>query len=650
MKARNTGQTNTALSFGPFRLAPTRRILSDGSRAIALGSRAMDILLVLVENAGDLVTKEHLMARVWPTTNVVEDNVSVHIAALRRALGDGKSVGRYVMTIPGRGYRFVAPVTELGEDPPHRSMSGRRQGNVMLPMTKLIGREADIECVGRRLAAHRLVTITGPGGVGKSAVAFAAARQVDSFEAGVWRVDLSTAEAASEVRDMIHGAIRSAFVEDIDISPATGVLQGRNRLLLLDNCEHWVEIVAEVVHALLLREPTLQILATSRESLRIESEVLFRLSPLGVPLDANGAKDVDHLSYPAVQLFVERAHIDTASLVAGGTELRQISGICRMLGGLPLAIGLACDSIDGLGLDGLTAYLGKGLDILAEGKRTAPNRQKSLRASADWSFRQLPAPGRSALIRLAIFEGPFAMEEAIDLMAQGNRSSAERIHDIASLVTKSLLMFDLREGAYKMIPPTRMYALEALKQHEDFNEVASRRTRIVLERLNRMLRPWRDSPLAEWPEIEAGHCRDLQASIDWAFSGRRDLEVGILLTIAAVPFLLRVEPSECRSRLERAITELDRNDLSNPMARTKLRSAFVAWALQVRGLTSEAVLVWRRTIELADNLANQETIGALLEQAVGEHLRKTGQERDPYISSPLELGPPSISKILPSSA
>jgi DNA-binding winged helix-turn-helix (wHTH) protein len=266
------------ISFGPFRLHPNQRLLTKAGREVRLGSRALDILITLLEQRGKLVTRRELMERVWPDTVVVEANLNVNIAALRRALGDGQDGNRYLVTIPGRGYRFVASVAFSDfnlRDP----TAFRPSNDLPTPITRLVGRDEIVKQLAGELRQHGFITIAGPGGIGKSSVGLAvAAELMGNYQHGIFWVDLASIETPdlvpSKVADVIGVEIR---VEDA-LSGLVAKLKDKDVLLVLDNCEHLVAAVATLTTVLLKTAPGLQILATSRQPLYATGEHVRRLA------------------------------------------------------------------------------------------------------------------------------------------------------------------------------------------------------------------------------------------------------------------------------------------------------------------------------------------------------------------------------------
>jgi DNA-binding winged helix-turn-helix (wHTH) protein len=339
-----------AIGFGPFRLLPTQRLLLEADKPVRLGSRALDILIALVERPGELVSKAELMARLWPSAFVEEGTLKVHVAALRRALGDGHSGRRFIATSPGQGYHFVAPVTRA-EEPERTAPTAASTGherNLPVLLTRLIGRSDTIARLAEQLPRQRLLTVVGPGGIGKTSVALAVAdTQIAAYEHGVWLVDLAPLADPRFVPTALAAAIGFEIRSENSLPGLIAFLKDKRMLLVLDNCAHVVDAAAGLAVAILKGAAGVHILATSREPLRAQGEQVYRLPPLSSAPASPRLSAAEALAYPAVELFVERA----GSL--GEFELRDadapiIAEICRQLDGIPLAIEFAAARVGAL--------------------------------------------------------------------------------------------------------------------------------------------------------------------------------------------------------------------------------------------------------------------------------------------------------------
>src|SRR5260221_3162148 len=243
-----------AISFALFRLRPARRLLLEGDKPVRLGSRAFDILAALVERAGEVVGKDELIARAWPRTVVEESNLKFQVSALRRALGDGQGGHRYVVTVPGRGYNFVAPVRieEPSRPPLPPTITPAEMHNLPLAVTRMIGRDDAVAAVVSRLSRERLVTIVGPGGIGKTTVALAVAeRMITGYDHGVWLVDLAPLGDPGLVPSAVATVLGLEIRTEDPIAGLIASLRDKRILLLLDSCEHVIDAAASFAAAVL---------------------------------------------------------------------------------------------------------------------------------------------------------------------------------------------------------------------------------------------------------------------------------------------------------------------------------------------------------------------------------------------------------------
>jgi predicted ATPase/DNA-binding winged helix-turn-helix (wHTH) protein len=597
------------LQFGPFRLDPLQRVLREGERPISLGSRALEILLVLVERAGELVGKNEIMALVWPNMAAEEATLRVHLAALRKALGDGQSGARYVQNVTGQGYRFVAAVTRLEQDgaapampvtatEPHRGLPA--------PHTRMIGRSEIVSTLVMRLPQQRFVTIVGPGGIGKTTVALATADRLSAgYPHGACFVDL-----ASITHPRVPGTLASVLglevLSDNPVSALISFLADKHFLIVLDNCEHVVEAAAQLAEQVLRGAPGVHILATSREPLRSEGEWVHRLEPLGIPPSSATLTAAQALAYSAIQLFTERAVASLDSFELSDADASIVADLCRRLGGIPLAIELAAARVDLLGIRELATRLEDCLQLLTKGHGTAPPRHQTLRATLDWSYELLSGMERMILRRIAVFSGGFDLASASAVAAGDGVSAADVFDGISNLAAKSLITADVtgEQVLFRLLDATRAYALEKL---DACGETAAIRRRHA------------ESCYADWSAAEtrapgsAGRapCReidDVRAALDWCFSREGDASIGVRLTAASAPLWFQLSVmDEYRRYLERALQALEAARAPDARLEMKLNATLGHVLMHTRGPTPGMKAAFDRAYEIADQRGDTST-------------------------------------------
>lgn len=343
------GAATGTLSFGPFTVTPHERLVTRDGVALPLGAKAFDTLIALMSRPNQVVGKWDLMALVWPGVTVEEANLRFQVAALRKALGDGKDGARYITTLSGRGYCFVAPIAQREIQAERRPTPRAELPPVKLPnrLQRMVGRDDVVAAVSDRLISSRFVTIVGPGGVGKTAVAVAIAHDLlETFSDAAHFVDLAALSDPDLVITSILLMLGLPAQTDDPLPALLTHLRDKRMLLILDNCEHVVAAAAPLAAEIFHAAPNVHILATSREALRVEGEQVYRLAPLAVPPDNPGLTAAIAQSYPALQLFLERAMSGGAQIALDDANATIVAGICRKLDGMALAIELAAGRVE----------------------------------------------------------------------------------------------------------------------------------------------------------------------------------------------------------------------------------------------------------------------------------------------------------------
>src|SRR6266404_1441800 len=609
-------ETPAIIEFSHFRIVPHRRELLARGQPITLGGRTFEVLMALIGGQGAVVSKDALMQRVWPNRIVEESSLHVQISALRTAFGADRDL---IRTISGRGYQFTGEIRTIAASPPTQAVAGtavpvpaapRPLTNLQEPVSELIGREVEFEEILGLAAAHRLVTLTGAGGIGKTRLGLEVARRLlAEFADGVWAVELAPLSDPDLVPITVATALGLDLGGDV-ASPdrVANALAAKQLLLVLDNCEHLVGAAAGMAEALLRANPVARVLATSREPLRAEGECLYRVPSLAVPME--GSQDgEDPLRYGAVRLFVARARSAEPQFSPDGQVAAAIAAICRHLDGIPLAIELAAARTTALGVEELAARLDDCLRLLTGGRRTALPRHQTLRATLAWSYELLPELERVVLRRLAIFAGGFTLQAASTIAATDEIVGSDIVGCAANLVGKSLLTADLggATGWYRLLETTRAYALEKLTQSGEFEQVARRHAECCRDLFERAKVELQTRPAAEWLAAYGRRIDNLRAALDWAFSPVGDSSIGVALTIAAVPLWVQLSlVQECRARVERALASLVPEADRNARQELKLYTALGASLLFSKASIRDTEAVWAKALEIAERLCDTE--------------------------------------------
>ncbi|QNP46236.1 helix-turn-helix transcriptional regulator [Sphingomonas sediminicola] len=522
------------LRFGPFELRPERGQLLNRGAPVGLGSRALAILTLLAERAGEIVSVGEINSHVWPNLFVQDNNLRVHLTAIRRAFRAAGANDVEIINVPGRGYRLRSEVTIEGDSGADAGAgSGLRPIPIPLQVNRLIGRADCVASVVESVGRNRLVTVIGPGGIGKTSVALAG---LHAFPAGTATcfVDLANCASVEHVATAVAAALQSPMGSDATPAVLIEHLRDADLILLLDNCEHLVDIIARVAETVIQSCPRVKLLATSREPLRVPGEVLLHLQPLPVPSLAETAGAISES--PAVRLFVERAQAsaDMFSITADNAE--HVAAVCRSLDGLPLALELAAAAVPMVGIDELSTGLTQRLSRVAFGRRTLA-RHETLDAMLDWSFELLSPAQRVVLCSLGSFRSSFDLAGAVQVAALDDCGEEETIQAVLQLAAKSLLVVETTSSgvAYRLLETTKVYARRKLSASGQSEIVARRHAEWVRGLLERAQDDWLVLDRPAWWGRYGQAIDDVRAALAWSLGEAGDKRLGISLTLASAP-------------------------------------------------------------------------------------------------------------------
>jgi predicted ATPase/DNA-binding winged helix-turn-helix (wHTH) protein len=589
------------LRFGPFELSIGERILWRDGLVLPLGGRALDILIYLVGRPGEVVTKKELFDHAWPDVVVEEGNLRVHIAAIRKALGDGKFGNRYIANIQGRGYSFVGSVVgpdDRKTDGPNR----RHEGILPTRPRRMVGRDQTLGDVQGSLREERFVTLLGPGGIGKTTIAVAAGHDLaEEFGGQVYFVDLGGLADPDHVAKAIGTSLglvlhsNDASVELVDL------VRPRRLLIILDSCEHVIEAAASVAEQLYQGAAQVHLLATSRELMRVEGEHCYRVLPLDFPHADTGQTAEAVLRYPAVQLFVERVTARGASFFFSDREAPFVADLCRRLDGLPLAIELAAGPVAALGVKSAAARLVSRLELLKLGHRTVVPRQQTLKATLDWSYDLLSDLERIVFRRLACFVGHFALEAARAIVAEETLADGEVLDAIAGLVEKSLITtrFDHEEPQYRLLDTTRAYALEKLAEYAEFDAIFQRHAEYFASYLESQKEPLATLPKAGRAAVYSRQLSNVRTALEWSFGPNGTDEIATRLAAASMQLFHELSLLiECRVWAERAIARLG-NHCKNSRRELEIYTALSLALMHSEGSSDLVRRAFSRALDIA---------------------------------------------------
>jgi predicted ATPase/DNA-binding winged helix-turn-helix (wHTH) protein len=545
----------------PWEIDLGRRELRSNGTPVVLGHRAFEIVEVLAQAGGELVTKDDLMGRIWPGAIVGENTLHVHISAVRKAFGADRGM---LKTSAGRGYRLLGswtvrhggagvtlPASKAGNQPAERNPN-----NLPEIVSNLVGRATAVQRVRDLVSAYRVVTLTGAGGMGKTTLAKKAARRLlAEFEHGAWLVEFASLSDAALAPSAVAGALGLKLGgEQTTPESLARAIGDRHILLVLDNCEHLIDTAATLVETIIQLCPRATVLATSREVMRIQGEAVYRVPALDVPAPGEEAPG-SILGCSAVELFVARAKaLDTTFSPQPG-DLQSIAEICRGLDGIPLAIEFAASRAAFVGTQQVAAGLRDRFALLTSGRRTAIQQHRTLRAALDWSYQLLSKEEQRLLRHLTVFPAGFTLEAA---QAVGGRAGQAVLEELSSLVSKSLCehVNATSPTRWRLLETIRAYGWEKLTEDGEYPGAVRRHAeyfRALISPMAASSKVWlsRDDVASCAREID-----NVRAALDWAFSTDGDAETGARLTVAFAPVWQMLSlMGECRDRVERMLAK-----------------------------------------------------------------------------------------------
>jgi predicted ATPase/DNA-binding winged helix-turn-helix (wHTH) protein len=623
-----TDSSDDNLRFGPFELSSRERVLRREGVTLALGGRALDILIYLTERPGKVIAKQELIDHVWTDVTVEEGSIRVHVAAIRKALGDGQFGNRYIANIKGRGYSFVGTIVSVAGGKESGDARLRHKARLPARPVMMIGRDAILGEVRDNLREQRFVTLLGPGGIGKTTIAIAVGHAAaEEFGGEVYFVDLaSTTDPDFVVRAI--GTSLGLVLKSNEAGPElVDFIRSRKLLVILDNCEHVIQAAAAIAEQLFEGAEQVHLLTTSRELLRVEGEHCYRVDPLDFP-----PVELEHtaaavIRYSAAQLFVERVAARGSHFVLTDREAPFVADMCRRLDGVPLAIELAAGPVAALGIRDTLARLASRLELLKRGHRTAVPRHQTLKAMLDWSHDLLSEVERTVFRRIARFVEHFDLEGARHVAGDPGSDDCEVFDAIAGLVEKSLLATRLEQGEpqYRLLETTRAYALGKLEEHGEFDPISLRHAEYIVQQLDSQKEMRSTLPRAERITAYSWQLSNVRSALEWSFGSRGHDDIATKLAVSATRLFMELALLiEWRPWAERALVRLEDQQQRDFVREFLLLNGlyiYLSWTTEIDQVLDVAVRSRKAALKTQDpgDMARAEAMMGFAHQLAGNH-------------------------------
>ena len=587
--------------FGSCSVDRAANQLRVNDKPAKLGGRAFDVLLALIERRDRVVSKNELLDAVWPDLVVEENNLQVQIWSLRKLLG-----AHTISTIPGRGYRFTATlstdssavlVSAIGAGVAAVQNHPIAASPTIEPVT-LFGREQDLTALQDSVTRHRLVTIIGSGGIGKTALAKAVLGLMQpAFAEGAWLIDLAALDDATQLAPAIARALSITLGAGASADALAKALLQRHLLIVLDNCEHLLLPVATLAAQLQRAVPQLHLLATSQEPLKLPGEHLYRVGTLALPAEATLEK-ARHTG--AVCLFEERAHQADMRFRLTEDNIEAVVDICSQLDGIALAIELAAARVALLGVYGVRDRLGQRLSLLSSTSRVLSERHRTLRAALQWSHSLLSVEQKIVFGRLGVMAGRFSLEAAQQVACDDAIDAWAVLDHLGALVEKSLVAAESDshgEMSYRMLETMRHFALECIHETGEEAAVRERHLAFFLALAEQARMPLSGPQQGAWLDRLNIDRDNLLAALAWCENATDGAQRGLRITVALERFWLsRGMMAQGHFACVAALALPGADQHEKLCCQALLLSGHM---LSYRGLDAEAIVQYQKSVALA---------------------------------------------------
>lgn len=601
----STGLQEECLRFSDgervFRVLPAQRKLFEGETEIKVGDRCFDLLLFFLRHPGKRLTKDEIIKGAWNLGTLDDNTLQTHIHDLKKAIGRESVKALYRV-----GYQFVWKVAADDELTP---VPRPKPTLVTLPYrsTSAVKRANDLSTLSEQCERHRVVTIVGVGGIGKTWLATELAWQLAaSFAGGVHLIDLSPvkklAGVATATARVLGIALRSGDAPMHVVADAIGQTR---MMLIFDSCEYVAEAVGDFIGGLIAKAPNLTIVATSERMLHIPKGAVYRVPTLD-PSDA-------------IDLFIDNARAGDSNFSYSGENNQAVAEICRRLDYNPLALEMAAGLVPSLGLARIRAGVNEQrFKMLDASPRAGAPRHRTLTAMVEWNYGLLDEADQHLFRRLACFSGSFSCEAATAVANLRGDSDWDIVTGIQRLVDKSLVVFDgAQQGRYRLLETLRLHAATKLRECDEVAEIAERHAIYYAELFEQADNEWESVPDEKWTATYGPEIDNARSALDYALSNAARLPLAMRLGSATAQLWQRLGLSaEGRVYLDRLV-DLISTETPRAIAASLLRRAGSLWRRPDR---LRAVKLTERSVEIYSALDDRANLGCALAYVGGDYV------------------------------
>lgn len=590
------------IRFAEWQIWPQLRILLHRGKPVKISARAFDVLVILVSAEGQVVSKDRLLTQVWGNEIVEENNLQAQISAIRRVLGHE----RHLLTTEfGSGYRF-----NLSSKPQVILPEPARKASVVFPfLTSILGRDQAVQEICALMRQHPLVTITGPGGVGKTRLAWEVVNLIRTeYPDGICVAELAHITDASSLLSVFSQALHLPLTAVHNSHDLSHQLARRECLLMIDNGEHVIKELKPVIALLLNAAPHITMLLTSQVATEIAGEQQYLLPPLEVP-EKEVSDSQRLLMFPSVRLFIERAQAQRFDFHPSNAELSVIGELCRHLDGLPLAIELAASRLPIMSVSEIYHCLEDRFQLLSSRQSVRVSRHQKIKTTLEWTYQLLNQREQQLFYSLGIFTDMFTVNAVTDFLQTPEENGWQIVDDLQRLLSLSLIQVNTQVPVtrFRLLETLRQFACDKLRQQGEYPRLAAQFADYCHRQAEQAQLDWYRLPTEQWRARYDPFLNDLRSVLQHTLTEGADPAKGLEILQAMTPFWIEYSLyNECQRHIYPLLSETRLQGVLTLHQRMNLSAAAGKASTWAKGPTPETRFTWQTALTLAKQLDDNE--------------------------------------------